>query len=69
MEKKNYYAINVGQQMEPMVIDDNRFQNNQYIFYASIHFILKDINLLTTKNKELPLFFFKQFPYWTTYCK
>jgi hypothetical protein len=34
MEKKNYYAINVGQQMEPMVIDDNRFQNNQNIFYA-----------------------------------
>jgi hypothetical protein len=45
MEKKNYYAINVGQQMEPMVIDDNRFQNNQYIFMDNIHFILKDINL------------------------
>ena len=57
MEKKNYYAINVGQQMEPMVIDDNRFKNNQYMFGHNIHFILKDINfLLTTKIKNYLVF-------------
>jgi hypothetical protein len=57
MEKKNYYAINVGQQMEPMVIDDDSSNTINISFMYTIHFILKDINLLTTKIRELPLFF------------